>query len=1209
MRSHSIPSLQRFAAVLSATILFTLAAHAELNENCTISVLNRTTQARADGSWVLPGVPANAGLVRARATCVENGLTRSGQSQLFLVPENGVINGVEILFNQSVPIPASLSLTASLGSLNAVGATSQLSARAVYPDSHSTDVTAGAGTTYFTSNAVIASVSDTGVVTARGTGTVLLSAMNEGALGMTRITISTTGDSDGDGMPDDWELSNGFNPSNAADGQQDADGDGLKNVDEFRFGTGPHVADSDGDGILDGEEVVLGADGYITNPLLADTDGDGIRDGLEFTSGSDPTNPASYNLARALSRMAVTPSAFTLIVNTLVGEAYTQLVVTGYLLDGTTIDLTSTQRRTNYSSSDLSIVNFGSPDGRLFASGEGSATITVTNSGFTASVAGVVRNFTPLPLSSLAIPGYANNVKVKDNYAFVAAGSAGVQVVNVSNPLAPAIVGSRSTGGNANDIRIVGNLAYVANGFAGLAILDISTPTSPTLVGSVSTSGEACDVKVAGTVVYVANGTSGLAIVNAANPAAPIVVGSLRTGGTARGVDISGNYVVIADDSPSPAARIIDIRTPTSPQLVASLPLQGSPKDVRVGGSIAYFATYTGGVQIVDFSAPGAPRAIGGLPGSSPNGFVPRDVELAAQFAIFAEQLFPNAVPFVDVTTPSNPLFKGIINFYPLGDYAGTGIATSGAYVFMTGESFIVGPDNGSSGNTRLFIGQYLPLEDHAGNPPRVSITAPANGSTIIEGDTLVIAADATDDVAVASVSFKVNGQTVFTDTSSPYEHVMTVPTGVQQLVVGAGATDLGANVGTATDVTVSVIPDPLTTVGGVVVDANGAAVAGATVTTNGDVSATTSSDGSFVMSGVTTIRGPIIVSARYTTAAGVLLNGASLATPAVRGGTTNVGRITIVSAVWEPNYGAFWTSCDDCYVNRNLPFPFPYYGTAQTVAWVGTNGYITFGQGDWTYTETIPAFASLPRIAAFFDDLYGRSQGGVYINDQIPGQFVVTHLKVQHYQYGGSNTLQLILFADGRIQFGYRGITALSSGAIVGITPGPNAQVQQVDFSTQRSVEVPPGTSVFEYFLSTNPFDLDNGFVVFTPKPDGGYSVRTILQPPPSGTFQVTNATVGGASAQRVGLAQPPQSAYAHAEVEVTSSRDRHFRRTVNTDKNGNFSFKNVPPGGVTLVVKKRGQIVGGAAVVIPDGSDPSQPVIVTIVPPSEEVKSGPQQ
>ena len=51
----------------------------KLNENCIVSVLNRNVRVRPDGSWVLPNIPANFGLVRARATCVFNGADGLGR--------------------------------------------------------------------------------------------------------------------------------------------------------------------------------------------------------------------------------------------------------------------------------------------------------------------------------------------------------------------------------------------------------------------------------------------------------------------------------------------------------------------------------------------------------------------------------------------------------------------------------------------------------------------------------------------------------------------------------------------------------------------------------------------------------------------------------------------------------------------------------------------------------------------------------------------------------------------------------------------------------------------------------------------------------------------------------------------------------------------------------------------------------------------------
>jgi hypothetical protein len=1172
----------------------------ELNENCTVSILNRNALVSPASGWTIPNVPANFGRVRARASCIIDGVTRFGESVLFDVIADGDVNVPPITLGATTPIPEIMTLTATVQTLSAPGATAQLTVNGVYAGNTARNITgSAAGTTYTSSNPAIATVSAEGLVRAATSGTAIMQATNEGASGLLAIRVVLSADSDGDGIPDDVEIAAGLDPGNPVDALEDADHDGLSNIDEYTSGTGINDPDSDDDTIPDGEEATAGADGFVTNPLLPDTDGDGLRDALEIQTGTDPTDRNSFDLTRALSRLDVTPPSFTLLVNTLVGEAYTQLVVTGRLIDGNSIDLTSTTRGTTYTSSDLTICNFGSPDGRVYGANDGACTVTVGNSGFSGTVAGTVRTFAPLAISQIQIPGYANNVEISNGYAFVAAGSAGLQVVDVTNPAVPAIVASRDTSGTAIDVRILGRYAYVADGNAGLQIIDIVNPAAPVLTGGTDTPGEAQDVMVANGIAYVADGGAGLTLINVSSASSPIVASTISIGTTARGVDVSGNYAVVVGDGGT--LRIINVANAASPQTVGTLNIGGEPKDVRVSGTLAFVAAYTGGVKIVDFSTANAPVVIGSVPGSAPDGFVPRDVDVAGRFAIFAEQLFPNAVPFVDVTAPSVPRLKGIINFAPLGDYAGTGIAVAGPYVYMTGESFFVGNDFGTSGDTRLFIGQYLPLEDLAGVPPTIAITSPAPGVTQYVGAQLTAIADAQDDVAVAQVQFNVNGEAVFTDTSAPYAYTFTIPAGTSSLSISVTAVDLGGNSASASR-TVPVVPDPLTTVSGIAVDAGGAPLVGATVTTINDLSVLSGPGGAFSIFSVPTVRGDIVANIRFTAAGGTQLTGSSAPVPPNRGGVTDVGTIVAIDAAYEQNIGTFVSSCDDCNYLYNLPFPFTFYGVTYSQVYVGTNGYVTFTGGDSTYTETLPAFNSLPRIAAFFDDLYGRSQGGLYVNSSLPGRFVITQQTVQHYEFGGSNTLQIILYADGRIQFAYRGMTALLTGSISGLTPGPGQPFQQVDYSTSRNVEVPSGTAVYEYFTDTNPFDLDNGFVVFSPRAGGGYNVRTILSTLPPQQLDLSGGPAG-VSARPVGtegVTTHAQNIFAKAEVEIRSSTDLRWKGHANTDHRGVFHLKKVPAGGVSVVLKRNGEIVGTGAAVFETGPGKPNAVHLDITPPA---------
>jgi hypothetical protein len=157
-----------------------------------------------------------------------------------------------------------------------------------------------------------------------------------GFLGVFDLAVRTAAfaDSDNDGMDDAWETEHGLNVG-TNDAAADPDADGLSNLQEFTLKTDPKTADSDGDGLKDGDEVNthhtdplradtdtdglndgdeinthhtnplrVDTDGdgvsdkdeivtYLTNPQSKDTDGDGFLDGVEISEGSDPNKPGN----------------------------------------------------------------------------------------------------------------------------------------------------------------------------------------------------------------------------------------------------------------------------------------------------------------------------------------------------------------------------------------------------------------------------------------------------------------------------------------------------------------------------------------------------------------------------------------------------------------------------------------------------------------------------------------------------------------------------------------------------------------------------------------------------------------------------------------------------------------------------------------------------------------------------------------------------
>jgi hypothetical protein len=133
------------------------------------------------------------------------------------------------------------------------------------------------------------------------------------------------------------------------------------------------------------------------------------------------------------------------------------------------------------------------------------------------------------------------------NDVYIADGSVGLQIVEVSNPAVPRFLGSCDTDGLAYSVDVAGSLAVVADYDAGVKMIDVCDPFNPAIIGSCATPDSATDIAISGKLACVANADSGLQVVSVSNPAQPNIVASYDTHGSTRCVAVTGKIAIIAD--------------------------------------------------------------------------------------------------------------------------------------------------------------------------------------------------------------------------------------------------------------------------------------------------------------------------------------------------------------------------------------------------------------------------------------------------------------------------------------------------------------------------------------------------------------------------------------------------------------------------------------------------------------------------------------
>jgi hypothetical protein len=199
-------------------------------------------------------------------------------------------------------------------------------------------------------------------------------------------------------------------------------------------------------------------------------------------------------------------------------------------------------------------------------------------------------------------PHFVEHVAIRGSLAFVAAGSGGLRLVDVSDPVAPSEIGWWDSRGYTHDLAINGSIACVADGPYGLRLVDISNPAQPLELGSAYGTNDALGVAVDGRYAYVAAAGAGLLIADVSDPRHPVELGLLATDGYAFGVTVAGTTAYLADGWEG--VKLVDVSDPAHPRLIGVHETRGWAVGVTLAGTTLVVADAFGGVRLLDVGNP-----------------------------------------------------------------------------------------------------------------------------------------------------------------------------------------------------------------------------------------------------------------------------------------------------------------------------------------------------------------------------------------------------------------------------------------------------------------------------------------------------------------------------------------------------------------------------------------------------------------------------
>ncbi|MCK4304631.1 MAG: SUMF1/EgtB/PvdO family nonheme iron enzyme [Candidatus Eisenbacteria sp.] len=281
----------------------------------------------------------------------------------------------------------------------------------------------------------------------------------------------------------------------------------------------------------------------------------------------------------------------------------------------------------------------------------------------------------------VSMPSEAQDVDILGNYAYVAAGQAGLLVVDITNPANPELILWHDTKKFAESIRVARmydpdgsprDIALPIDGTEGITPFDITyVPDSLIYLNQGTGAYDGQDLCIVAPEfmtdpfrVYLADSWRGIRVLFT-DPETPGVLqekGVSRTYGYTRALEVIGNTAYVADDEMG--ITVLDVTRSITDAFVilGNLDTPGSAVDVELEGDYLYIADEEGGLQIMEIQEDKLVELVGSLA-------LAGDciaIEVANETAFLAAE--DAGLHVVDVRDPYHPVDLGsVITSYAVG--------------------------------------------------------------------------------------------------------------------------------------------------------------------------------------------------------------------------------------------------------------------------------------------------------------------------------------------------------------------------------------------------------------------------------------------------------------------------------------------------------------------------------------------------------------